>query len=300
MPGTVIVGLDGSRESLAAADWAAGEARLRSSSLRVVHVEEVESHHRRFLSSLDEETRERWRRMPDEAVAGLVGRHPGLEIEVERLSGRPAEVLREAAEGAELLVLGSHGRGALTGFLVGSVALSTVAHVPCPLVLVRAGGEAESEAGGGVEGVGGSGARREVVVGLELSRPAEEVVEFAFEAAAARGAPLRVVHGWEPLPVYGINPVALGPDPVAEPAEEKARVLSAALRRWRDGYPRVEVVEQVVIGRPARRLLDVSAAADLVVVGRRVRRSPLGFHVGPVTHALMHHSPVPVAVVPYR
>ncbi|GAA2405272.1 universal stress protein [Streptomyces glaucosporus] len=291
MTRTVVVGLDGSPESLAAADWAAREARLRSLPLRLVHVEEAESHHRRFLSAMDAEAREGWRRMPDDAAAGLVGRHPGLEVGVERLAGRPAEVLVEAAADAGLLVLGSHGRGALAGFLVGSVALSAVARTRCPLVLVRAG------AG---EGEGESGPYRDVVLGLDLGRPAGELLEFAFDAAALRGAPLRVVHGWDPPPVYGINPVALGPNPVDDLAAEKARALEAALRPWRERHPQVEVGEQAVIGRPAHHLLDAAGEASLVVVGRHVRRTPLGFHVGPVTHALMHHSPAPVAVVPYR
>ncbi|GAA2436417.1 universal stress protein [Streptomyces macrosporus] len=296
MTRAVIVGLDGSRESLAAADWAAREAQLRSLPLRLVHVEETESHHPRFVSSLDAEARERWRRVPDEVAAGLSAGHPGLEVVVERAAGRPAEVLREVAAGAGMLVLGSHGRGALAGFLVGSVALSAVAHTRCPLVLVRAGGEREGDGGGRGE----RGPYRDVVLGVDPSRPNEELVEFAFDAAALRGALLRVVHGWEPPPVYGINPVALGPNPVDDLAGEKEQALAAALRPWREKYPQVEVVEQAVIGRPARHLLEAAEEADLVVVGRHVRRSPLGFHVGPVTHALMHHSPAPVAVVPYH
>ena len=71
------------------------------------------------------------------------------------------------------------------------------------------------------------------------------------------------------------------------------------LRPWRNKFPDVEVKEQAVVGRAARHLLEAAADASLVVAGRRNRRAPLGFHTGPVTHAVMHHSTAPVAVVPH-
>jgi nucleotide-binding universal stress UspA family protein len=284
MTRTVTVGLDGSRESLAAAEWAAREALRRELPLRLLYVQETDSHPK-VLSELDPEARERWEGLPDETAADLVRRHPGLEAAVERLAGRPAEVIGNAAGEAGLLVLGSRGRGTLAGFLVGSVALSTVAHVGCPVVLVRAGTAERDTA--------------DVVVGLDLARPREELLEFAFDAAVRRGAPLAVVHGWDPPPVYGINPVAVSPHLIDDLAEEKADALVRVLAPWRERHPGVEVRPQAVVGRAAHRLLEAAESASLVVVGRRNRRARLGFHTGPVTHALMHHSPAPVAVVPH-
>ncbi|WP_101257854.1 universal stress protein [Streptomyces barkulensis] len=284
MTRTVTVGLDGSRESLAAAEWAAREALRRTLPLRLVHVKENDSHPK-VLSGMDPEARERWEALPDETAADLARKHPPLEVAVERLAGRPAEVIRDSVGEAELLVLGSRGRGTLTGFLVGSVALSTVAHVACPVVLVRAG-TAEQDTG-------------DVVVGLDLTRPREELLEFAFDAAARRGVPLTVVHGWDPPPVYGINPVAVNPHLIDDLAEEKSDALTRVLAPWRERHPEVEVRPQAVVGRAAHHLLEAAENASLLVVGRRNRRARLGFHTGPVTHALMHHSPAPVAVVPH-
>jgi nucleotide-binding universal stress UspA family protein len=51
---------------------------------------------------------------------------------------------------------------------------------------------------------------------------------------------------------------------------------------------------------PASHLVDASREASLVVVGRRIRRGALGTHIGPVTHAVLHHSIAPVAVVPHN
>lgn len=54
---------------------------------------------------------------------------------------------------------------------------------------------------------------------------------------------------------------------------------------------------RTVIGQPAIQILDAASGAALVVVGRRIRRSTLGTHTGPITHAVMHHATSPVAVV---
>jgi nucleotide-binding universal stress UspA family protein len=59
------------------------------------------------------------------------------------------------------------------------------------------------------------------------------------------------------------------------------------------------VTEHAVIGQAARHLIEAASDASLVVVGRRARRLSIGTHIGPVTHAVLHHSPAPVAVVPH-
>ncbi|WP_410539573.1 universal stress protein [Streptomyces sp. KL2] len=291
---TVTVGVDGSAESLAAADWAAREAVRRGVPLHLVHVREPDP----FTppdSFADPGTRQHWaQRIPREAANDLARRHPGLEITTDQLTGRPPEVLTAVAEQAEVLVVGTRGLGPVAGFLIGSVGLATVARVKCPVVLVRAGTPEE----GGPEGAGPSNGSRDVVMGLELYRPADELIEFGFEAAARRGAALRVVHGWNPPLVYGIDPIAVDPRLATDLAEESARALNEALRHWREKYPDVEVKAQAVVGRAARHLTEASEDASLVVVGRRDRRSPIGFHIGPVAHAVMHHSKAPVAVVP--
>ncbi|MDG9705706.1 universal stress protein [Streptomyces sp. DH37] len=292
---TVTVGVDGSGESLAAADWAAREAMRRKVPLHLVHVREPDP----FTppdSFADPEARQHWaQRIPREAANDLAGRHPGLEITTDQLTGRPAEVLTAAAEQAEVLVIGTRGLGPVTGFLVGSVGLSTVARVDCPVVLVRAGTAEE----GGPAGTEPPVPARDVVMGLELYRPSDELIEFGFDAASRRGAPLRVIHGWNPPLVYGVDPIAVDPRLATDLARESARVLEDALRHWREKYPDVEVKAQAVVGRPARHLLEASEDASLVVVGRRKRRSPIGFHIGPVAHAVMHHAKAPVAVVPF-
>ncbi|GAA4990646.1 hypothetical protein GCM10025734_17610 [Kitasatospora paranensis] len=93
--------------------------------------------------------------------------------------------------------------------------------------------------------------------------------------------------------------VSAGPLEDAAAAEAR-RNLDATLRRWRGLYPEVDTVVGTVRGSAARALVTAAAGADLLVLGRHIRRSSLGAHVGPVTHAAVHHVACPVAVVPYR
>lgn len=66
---------------------------------------------------------------------------------------------------------------------------------------------------------------------------------------------------------------------------------------WRHKFPDVRVTTSVFTGSAGGRLVHACRGAGLVVVGRHLRRSPLGVHLGPVTHAVLHHAAAPVAVV---
>ncbi|QKW25265.1 universal stress protein [Streptomyces seoulensis] len=319
MPRTVTVGLDGSPESRAAAEWAAREAELLGAAVQLVHVWEPVPEPMALAPVVSERTHlNRTERVPREAALELRRHHPDLDVTTEQLTGAPAQVLAGTAGTADLLVLGSRALGGLGGFLVGSVSLSVVAHTRQPVVLVRSGNRAGQEhATGGKDTRDGKDSRnsqdnkdsedsagvpsvaapfRPVVLGLDTRRPDPGPIEFAFEAALRRGTSLRVVHGWYPPPYYGY---AVPADAELYTAVEvgEAAGLTEALRPWRQKYPDVAVEERSAAGSPARLLVEAAEEASLVVVGRRVRRNPLGAHIGHVTHAVLHHATAPVAVV---
>ncbi|MFI8849076.1 universal stress protein [Streptomyces sp. NPDC053499] len=301
MSRNVTVGLDGSSESRAAAEWAAREAELRALPLRLLHVREPSS------ASLAQSrlpagapTWQDWTaRMPQEAAEGLQLRHSRVEVTAEQVEGSPVEVLTSAAKDAELLVLGSRGLGAARGFLVGSVGLAVAARVERPVVFVRAGELAADEHAMDPAGIPSAAtAFRPVVLGLDADSPNDAVLAFAFEEAARRGAALRAVHGWNlpPYYVYGLS-AALGlPE---ELAVQKAAEVTEALRPWCQKYPDVRVVEESRVGSPAQHLIEASCDSSLVVLGRRTRNSRIGARIGSVTHAVLHHAAVPVTVVPH-
>lgn len=295
---TVVAGLDGSPESRAAVEWAAREAMLRDLPLKIVHVREPLPEPMAQAPLVGGETMQDWsERVPRESAEGVRLRHPGLVVTTEQPSGRPAEMLATAAGTAELLVLGSRAMGGIGGFMVGSVGLSVVAHTVRPVVLVRAGEQAADEHEPDPSGVPSSAAPfRPVVLGLDTRHPDETLLEFAFDAAVRRETSLVMVHGWNPPPyyAYGMSGDLAAHNSVAL---KESTALTEVLRPWRQKYPDVEVTEKSRFGSPALHVVNASAGASLVVVGRRARRSHIGTHIGHVTHAALHHAVAPVVVV---
>ncbi|MFD3467187.1 universal stress protein [Streptomyces sp. NPDC058682] len=291
MKRTLVVGVDGSAESRAAADWAAREAVRRDMHVHVVHAWLWQPLAVPVVQDRGTEAR-RAQEILEETEAGLTRRHPRLSLSAEVMPDVPVPALLRAAKDAEMLVLGTRGHGALAGFLLGSYGQQLIASAECPVVSVRA--RDGKPVCGGDEG--------EVVVGQQGGvQDSAEVLGFAFEAAAARKVPLRAVRAWGPPPVYGYSPGSMW---IAEqfgglePFEKVA--LEQALEPWRLRFPEVEVVAHVERGSAGHVLLSEASDARLVVVGRRVRESAVGVRIGSVAHAVLHHSACPVAVVPHR
>lgn len=281
----LVVGIDGTAESMAAAEWAGAEADRRGLGVRLVTVWQAPVSNVQF-SPAPEALRLWQEKRVREAAASLGERYPGLDIAAERANGTPMKVLLDIAEDSEMTVLGSRGLSGVAGFLYGSVGMHVLGHSPRPVVMVRAVPEAAGRAQG------------DVVLGVDLDRPAEAVLAFAFGAAAARNAVLRPVHVWNPYRMYGYSGVSLDPRLEAELHGERERELEALMDPWRRRYPEVKVLGSVVGGPVAVRLVEAAGGhTGLVVVGRRTRRTPGPMHIGPVTHGVLHHAVPPVAVV---
>jgi nucleotide-binding universal stress UspA family protein len=299
----VTVGVDESTESLAAAHWAAREALRRGAEVRLVH---TWAWHPRPPASVPADVGERrWAEQTlDRAVVSVRSAHPGLRLVDRLVADSPVDTLLEEAEKAELLVLGSRGLGAVTGFVVGSVSQRLVARSPRPVVLVRARQTLADEHLPAPDGISPEEIPetpyRDVVLGLDTSRPCDELVEFAFAAAARRDARLRVLHAYRVPAAHTVDDTS-APTPAPELLAARERAVVATLRPWCDKFPGVPVVESVVRERAADALVQAATGAALVVVGRRIRDTRLGIgpHVGPVTHAVLHHVGCPVAVVPH-
>ncbi|MEU3795252.1 universal stress protein [Streptomyces fructofermentans] len=295
MSRTVTVGLDGSDESLAAAEWAASEAAMYEIPLRVVHAGEQQPHE--YVPFAGEQVpppgADRSARLLVETRARLAHRHSGVRVSAEQIAGRPVPTLIAAAREAEVLVLGSRGLGKVAGTLLGSVALAVVARAERPVVLVRAvedtGQERRPEA---FEESDLTTPYRDVVLGLDLRAPDDDVLEFAFDAASRRATRLRVIHGW------GAETSPSAPEDDAGAGQE-GQTPEGVLRSWQDKFPGVEVTEEAVVGDAGAHLVDVSRDASLIVVGRRSRGGSLGWHIGPVAHTVLRHAVAPVAVVPH-
>ena len=295
----VVAGVDGSAESLAAAEWAAREAVRRAQPLHLVHV--WNWHPRQQEGEIaNAAQRHLARRSLRQAEERVRAAYPDIRLSDEQMEGPATAALLKVADQADLMVLGSRGLSGFTGFVVGSVALGVVAKATRPVVLVRATEEAADEH----VPVGDGGASpdndyRDVVLAIDLHDACDEVIEFAFEAARLRHARLRVVHAWQaPSPLsLGAGDIGLVNEP--ERSDEWLGFLKAVLQGWRDKYPDVEVLETVVEDKASTALVRASTGASLLVVGHRLTERPVGPHTGPVTHAAIHHLGCPVAVVPH-
>ncbi|HLU74506.1 MAG TPA: universal stress protein [Nonomuraea sp.] len=131
--GEVVAGIDGSAASEQVLAFALAEAELRHAALRVVHAWAWPG-----PGPGPEEGSER--AVLRDTLAGVRDRHPGVRIVDETVQGHPVEVLREAAAGADLLVVGSRGHGAIAGMVLGSVSQALVQDAPAPLAVVRTRG----------------------------------------------------------------------------------------------------------------------------------------------------------------
>jgi nucleotide-binding universal stress UspA family protein len=286
-PARVAVGVDGSRESVAALRWAADEAVRRRCTLHVVYA---------FLWPL---TGMYLGPSPEgpaggglsNAAAALLAdaaqqartAHPDLAVTTELVVAAPAPVLVERSRDSALVVVGCRGLGNVAGMLLGSVSAQVATHARCPVVVVR-GETADSPD------------RRQVVVGVDGSACAQVALGFAYAEAALRRYGLTVVHAWTPPPVPGRERKASeGEEEAIETVGE--RLVADALAEWEGKYPDVPVHQKVLHTTPEKGLVAESAHAGLVVVGSRGRGGFRGLLVGSTSRTVLHQAGCPVAVV---
>jgi len=141
--GRIVVGVDGSEHSLLALRWAAQEAVRTGAELDVVTAWLSPEHAAPLgvvpkVLSPDELVAEAGRKL-DELVAEVLPDTSAV-VHTEVVRGEAAASLVARARGADLLVVGSRGRGLFADLLLGSVSEHCVRHAPCPVVVVRESG----------------------------------------------------------------------------------------------------------------------------------------------------------------
>ncbi|MCD0484500.1 universal stress protein [Streptacidiphilus sp. ASG 303] len=286
MPLPVVVGIDGSASSLRAVDWAADEAHVRGVPLRLLHTSLWDRYEPDASDNPDLAlARKAVAELVDTASERAGTRRPGVEVRAEVVPQATVPALLEAACEASVLVVGDRGRGGFAGLLLGSTGLQTAARAACPVVVVRGGDDAVDRRHGRVVlGVGDPGSSR-------------AAAEFALDLAETWGARLEAVHAWhstDPFLLYGPAMNAM-----ADAGYVQARrMLEAATADAAAAHPGVLLRLEPRNAGSHKALLEAAADADLLVVGARRRHSAVGLQLGPVNHAVLHHAPCPVAVVP--
>jgi nucleotide-binding universal stress UspA family protein len=288
----IVVGYDGSESSSLALTWAMHAGKARGLPVLLAHVGVAGIASVGASPVLAEGTHDALMRAEHEMVTKAEHQArlevPGVEVSSRILSGLPADALLGVLDDAEVLVVGSRGLGSFAEVLIGSTSLQVATHATCPVVVIRSLDYVEPgpEAG-------------RVVVGVDGSSASAGALDLAFEEASLRGCGLTAVYAWEipAFQAYGWLSVP-PPDNVVPVYEREAtKVLAEALAGWTEKYPDVDVRQVTVEATPAEALVNSSAGAEVVVVGSRGAGGFRQLLLGSVSHALLHRSLCPVAVV---
>ena len=278
----VLVGVDGLPGSAGALRYAVAEARRRQTQLRLLHV--VPS----LLSLGPAAAMVDLQRIGVEllAEAELTARAAAPELEVHTVltRGERTSGIVQAANGAQLLVVGRESRRGVERLITGTATASVAAHAPCEVVVVPSFW-VDAEPYG------------LVVVGIKTGRDSHELLSQAFGEASARGAALRVVTAWHVADPY-FDSVEVRTH-ASEWEQRGTELLVELTHDWRAAFPDVPVETRVVHGPAARMLLRESAGSDLLVLSRRRFTLPPYGQLGGVGHDVLRLSDVPVHVVPY-
>jgi nucleotide-binding universal stress UspA family protein len=279
---SVLVGLDPHAEA-PELDWAAEEAMARGSALQIAcvypHAQQIWPWERSDERMITNDLRDAAHRRLTSGHDYVRANWPDLPVEGKLICGYPADVLTELSASAGLTVVGSHHRTLIGRAFLDSVSSALAAAAAGPLVVVRRGEPVPTQGG-------------EVVAGVDGFGRTEDVLAFAFDYATRHGHPLRAVYCWR----NGYGPAPRAPRP---PVPDRARRwLHALLEPWAEKYPEVEVRETVNDAEPIAGLDTAARGQALLVVGGRTSNHPrLATLLGSVAQGVVHHAPVPVAVI---
>ena len=291
--GSVVVAFDGSEHAQNALTWAAGQARSENRRLVILEaVEPMSANTRTMLLSTgihpetlqDQIIGEAHDRIAA-AAQELTGANPGLEVIPVVRVGDPRDLALAAGSRADVLVLGSRGRGPVRSLLLGSTSVAVARHATCPVVVVRPDQRP-------------AGTRHGVLVGADGTEHSLPALERAYREAAARDLPVTVMHAFWDLLAAGTAAHLVPQERGQEETEELQVLLAESVSGFSEKYPDVEVHLQLARGLVEEALATGARDADLVVVGRH-RTGPLRAILrGSVSTAVLEHAECPVMVVP--
>jgi nucleotide-binding universal stress UspA family protein len=307
-PEGIVVGVDGSEHGQCALVWAAREAERRRRPLHIVTAYSVPIFAASGLdggyATVDDSViREGAEAILKHAVDKVAPYSIDVTASVE--NGDASGVLLEMSETAELLVVGTRGRGGFVGRLLGSVSSALPAHAKCttvtvPLVCADRLGETTQDKHIKAEQAkaGRLPVENVVVVGVDGSEHARVAVLEAAEQAGRLGAPLRVICA---VPQYS-GSLAWVPAPMDREAlfADIQVQLKAGVAWLQHHFPRLTIETRLLDGSPVDVLVDASRQAELVVVGTRGRGGFTGMLLGSTSDGVLHHAKSPVMVVPDR
>lgn len=277
----VAVGVDGSPGATRALEWAAAEADRAGARLTVVEAWAPTGFTDNAL--VGEGPAHAGPHAARRAAERASALHPRLEVAEAVADAAPVPALVQAADRADLLVVGSRGYGGFRGLLLGSVSQHCLTHARCSVAVVR---PAEGTPWRPLSATPGR-----IVVGVDGSAGSDRAVDWAAAAAHRSGAHLEIVGSWVfPGSTGFVYTVDVGLPDVARQA------VDAAVARARAAVPDVTVEGVTSEDPPAVALVQRSRHADMVVVGSRGVGAFRGILLGSVSLYTATHARCPVVV----
>jgi len=296
----IVVGYDGSPTSRLALDWAAEEARLQGKHLTIVHsvnVAAVPAYPAMDLSQLEPTLAHAAKTLVDDGAVRAAETLDAAQVETQYWLGSPAAQLVDASKEADLVVVGSRGRGRILAGILGSTSYAVAAHARCPVVVLRGPVDSSSDEPAMPPRPGRG---HDVVVGVDDSDSAARAVDVAAEVAEREGAVLhvvRVAHSAS-MEAWTYAEVAKGGTEETHALRDHAeQSVTRAANRARARHPKVLVTTEVLYGDPGQSLADLGSTAGLVVVGSRGHGGFTGMLLGSVSHRVIHDAACPVMIV---
>lgn len=290
----VVVGVDGSPSSQAAAVFAADLAIRRHAPLHLIYGYELPMYGYLPFGVVDNDIVEDVRGHDqlndtlDAMVKQLRQDHPELaDVETEVATGSAASVLIQASRRAEATVVGCRGAGGFVGLMLGSVSSQVSAHGHGPVIVVR---PPISDVPPGPEQPPYHAPTGPVVVGVDRSPAAKAAVHFAVGEALAREVPLIGVHAHR-IPAYRS-------DETEYDASLAEGMLAEAILPYARQHPQLKVEMRALESNNVEKtMIEATRGASLAVVGCRGTGGFAGLLLGSVSRALVHHAYAPVAVI---
>lgn len=132
----IVVGVDGSPESILALHWATTLAPALGATIVAVSAWQLEPVYGPYAAA-DWHPKAIAQEILTETLSKAFGESVPEELSAECFRGQPAKVLMERSKSAVMLILGSRGRGGFKGLLLGSVSTACTAHAQSPVLVVR-------------------------------------------------------------------------------------------------------------------------------------------------------------------
>ncbi|WP_349428126.1 universal stress protein [Microbacterium sp. LWS13-1.2] len=267
----IVLGYDGSPAAVSALNWTAARSARGMTKVDVV-----------LVASPSTKDRTPGVERLAEAEAALRERIPGLEVELHRLDGEVTASLAEAAQGADLVVIGIHTGHPIRAAANGWTPLRLSLRVQTPVCIVPAGWTEGGDP---------------VTVGIADDDSSDAALDFGIGEASTTGTGLRLVHSWlMPSPTFDYG-TALTVDP-AVVIDGHRRILDDTAREVARRRPTLSVTKELIRDSRSAALLRFASRSSLLLIGTHRRGVLAGTLLGSVAQEVLWRADCPVCVVP--